>query len=96
MMQVKGTEIARRQVDVEISPRDVFESLRKEVFAKLKLPQYDVPYIKGGKIYIDEEEHGHRTTWDTKLIVEVPSGEQLDAILIFEQLAALMKKLEIR
>jgi hypothetical protein len=96
MMQVKGTEIAKRQVEVEISPRDVFTSLRGEVFSKLKLPTYDIPYVKNGKIYIDEEEHGHRTTWDTKLIAEVPSEDQLTAIETFQNLIALIQKLEIR
>jgi hypothetical protein len=96
MMKVKGTETTSREVNISISPRDVFTSLRTEVFSKLKLPSYDVPFIKDGKILVEEEEHGHTTSWSTKVLFEVPSANQLDAIKTFEMLNTLMQKLEIK
>lgn len=95
-MKVKGTETTSREVNIQISPRDVFTSLRTEVFSALKLPCYDIPFVKDGKIMVEEEEHGHTTYWTTKVLTEQPSEDQLNAIETFQKLSTLMQKLEIK
>ena len=96
MMRINGTETTSRKVELNVSPREVFKSLRTEVFLKLKLSTYDIPFIKDGKIMVEEEEHGHMTYWTTKVLIETPSQDQLDAIKTFEMLYALIQKLEIK
>ena len=96
MMRINGTETTSRKVELNISPREVFVSLRAEVFAKLKLPTYDIPFIKDGKILVEEEQHGHTTYWTTEVVANKPSQDQIDAIETFHKLNTLMQKLEIK
>ena len=95
-MRINGTETTSRKVELNVSPRDVYVSLRAEVFSKLKLPTYDMPFVENGKIVVEEEEHGHTTYWTKKVLTETPSQDQLDAIETFRNLAQLMQKLEIK
>ena len=96
MMRINGTETTSRKVELTVSPRDVFTSLRAEVFAKLKLPTYDIPFVKDGKILVEEEQHGHTTYWTTEVVADKPSQDQIDAIETFQKLIALIQKLEIK
>ena len=96
MMYINGTETTSRKVELNVSPREVFVALRREIFSKLKLPTYDIPFIENGKLVVEEEEHGHTTYWTKKVLFEVPSQDQIDAVETFASLSALMQKLEIK
>ena len=95
-MQINGVETTSRKVELNVSSREVFVSLRREVFSKLKLPTYDIPFVKDGKILVEEEQHGHTTYWTTEVVAEKPTKDQLEAIDAFQKLNDLMQKLEIK
>jgi hypothetical protein len=91
MMKIKGREIISRSVEVEVNPVDAVKALKQIIYPFVKLPlTSENLYIANGKIYVDEEYRGgSHSSYETLLVADVPTDEQLEVIKLFAKLNTL-------
>lgn len=95
-MKVKGIKVEKTNVEVEVSPEEIFATLRNFVFSKLGLgSEYYLKEIKGQQNVYSLEEYHTSHSWTTEeMKIEKPSKAQVLAIELFDQLKELMKEIE--
>lgn len=86
-MKIKGRKTTEEYVEVETSPRDVYETLKKYIFEKLEL-EPGVYLSNDGKAKIAEEfDTSHYSCYTKEVDV---TAEQLHALKTLEDLVELL------
>lgn len=86
-MIVKGTETARREVQVDINVTDVLRQIQCDVYRSVGMPVEAYLNIDG--YLVEDEEHYHGS--DTqKIITRQPSENQVKTIEAFRHIYAMM------
>jgi hypothetical protein len=86
-MFVKGTEITRRNVQVDVDPGDVLEQIRGNVYRSLSIPVDAYLNTEGHLVYDEEQGHGRDTQ---TLVTRTPSDTQVQTIRAFRHIYLMM------
>jgi hypothetical protein len=79
-MRVKGSEVTRRQIDVEVDEIEVLTQMRAKVYHSLGM-NMDMYLTNEGHL-MEEEEHYHGSG-SRRLVTATPSENQVKAIQAF-------------
>jgi hypothetical protein len=86
-MRVKGSEVTRRDVTVDVDPGEVLGQIRAAVYQSLGIP-VDA-YLNSEGFLVEDEEHYHGS--DTqKIITKTPSETQVKTIQAFRHIYLMM------
>jgi hypothetical protein len=86
-MRVKGSEVTRRDVTVDVDAGQVLQQIRADVYHSLGMP-VDA-YLNHQGYLVEDEEHYHGS--DTqKIITKNPSENQVKTIEAFRHIYAMM------
>lgn len=90
-MKIKGTETVSKTVEIDVNPVDAVKALKQVIYPSIKLPlTSENLYIANGKIYVDEEYRGgSHSSYETLLVEDTPTDEQLETIKLFAKLNSL-------
>jgi len=90
-MKLKGYERVTRSVSIDVSPMDAVAQLKALVFNEHKLP-IDGYIDNKGQLVIDTEYHTSHSWFETTVVVQKPTKQQLGLIKLFSELYDLVQK----
>jgi len=86
-MRVKGSEVTRRDVEVDVDAGQVLQQIKRDVFRSVGMPAD--AYINHAGHLVEDEEHYHGS--DTqKVITTTPSEIQVKTIEAFRHIYQMM------
>jgi len=94
-MKLKGWETTSRNVEIEVEPMKMVSALKSCVFEKLEIPS-DAYIDNQGRLVYDIEHHTSHSWFETVVLFEKPSKEQLHAIQTFSDLYDLVQKATVK
>lgn len=86
-MRVKGSEITRRDVEVEVDPGQVFQQIRANVYQSLGIPADAYLNLNGHLVEDEDHYHGSDTQ---RIITKTPTDIQVKTIQAFRHIYLMM------
>lgn len=86
-MRVKGSEVTRRDVEVDVDPGQVLQQIQRDVYRSVGMP-VDA-YINHAGHLVEDEDHYHGSP-SQKIITTTPSEIQVKTIESFRHIYRMM------
>ena len=86
-MRVKGSEVTRREVEIDVDAGDVLQAIRGNVYRSLGIPV--AAYLNRDGHLVEDEDHYHGSISSTT-ITKTPTELQVKTIEAFRHIYAMM------